>query len=181
VETILQTIAPYHFQTVHFPIALTLASFFLLFLAFFKKRESLFNASRYVLYLATLGALAAMTTGLIAEEFLPHTHEGEIHGVMEWHKRLGIVIPSVLTLTSILFFWADKKQRTDLRKWVFILLAVCSVLVSTTGYFGGRLGHEFGIGIQKIQSSESKTDEVIPPSQPKEQQKQGHNHDDHEH
>ena len=151
----METIAHFHFQTVHFPVALTLASFLFALLGHWRKSEPLFAASRFTLYLATLGAITAVTTGLMAEEYLPHAHEGEISAVMEWHETLGLSIAGGLLLTSIISLIAEKKKRAGGRspaggrKIVLILLFVLSLAVGVTGFLGGRLGHEFGIGIQK--------------------------------
>lgn len=169
----METLAHYHFQTVHFPIALTLTSALLLLVGRLRQSRNLLIAGRYLLYLATVGALAAMTTGLMAEEFLPHSHEGEIHDVMEWHQTLGIGIASVLALTSVIAFVAEKKNSGALRNLVLLLVILLAAAVSTTGYLGGRLGHEFGIGI------EAKAQKELPPSEPDPAPTEGHPHDHH--
>lgn len=143
----METLAHYHFQTVHFPIALTLTSGVLFLIGRLRKSENLAMAGRFLLYLATLGTLAAVSTGLMAEKYLPHSHEGKIHEVMEWHETLGLVIAGGLLLTSILSLIAQRKNAGSLRTLVLLLLVLLAGAVGYTGYLGGRLGHEFGIGV----------------------------------
>lgn len=172
----MESIASYHFQTVHFPIALTLTSLLLMLIGFWKKHENLLMASRYVLYLATLSALIAMTTGLLAEEYLPHAHEGEVHSVMEWHQYLGFVIVGLLVITSYVSYWVEKKQYQSMRKNILLLLIVVASLVIFTGYLGGRLGHEFGIGIHEVPSTQQETKSEDDGHEETENEDDGHDH-----
>ena len=173
----METIAHYHFQTVHFPIALTLSSAFFLLVGRLRNGERFLATGRFLLYLATIGALAALSTGLMAEEFLPHSHEGEIHDVMEWHQTLGISITIGLALTSLIAFAAEKKQSGGLRNLVLILALLLATAVSTTGYLGGRLGHEFGIGVDTKAQQDGAPSE--PTSAPAPQPAEEHPHDHH--
>ena len=144
----METIAHYHFQTVHFPIALTLAGFFLMALGLIRRHDSCFIAARYVLYLATAGAVVAVSTGLLAENFIPHSHEGAIHEVMEWHETLGLWIAGSLIFTSVLTWLMVRKGYRHGKTITALLLLIISTLIGITGYLGGRLGHEFGIGLE---------------------------------
>ncbi|MBI2341002.1 MAG: DUF2231 domain-containing protein [Deltaproteobacteria bacterium] len=168
----MESLAPFHFQFVHFPIALTFAGLLFALLGYLRKSEFLFAASRYTLYVATLGAMAAATTGLMAEEYLPHSHEGEAHEIMEGHETLGLSIAGGLLLTSILSIFAEKKKWAGARKIVLILLFILSSAVAVTGYLGGRLGHEFGIGIQKEEGPLPATNVI---------KKEGSPHEHHDH
>ena len=156
-QEIAKTIAHFHFQTVHFPIALSFASCFVFALGFLgkgEKKEKLLHAGRVLLYLGTLGALVAMSTGLLAESSIPHHHEGEAHEIMESHEMLGVIIASSLSVLSLISLFSEKKKKTGARKIVFLLLLIIAGFVGYTGYLGGRLGHEFGIGVSGQETKE---------------------------
>lgn len=180
----METIAHFHFQTVHFPVALTFASLLFALLGQWRKSEALSAAARYTLYLAALGALVAMTTGLLAEEYLPHSHEGEIRDVMERHELLGLSLAGGLVLTSVISLIAERKRwiggRSPAggRKIISLLLLILSGGIAITGYLGGRLGHEFGIGIKKEEAPAP-----IPATGDKGEKAphEHHDHSDHQH
>ncbi|MBI4411838.1 MAG: DUF2231 domain-containing protein [Deltaproteobacteria bacterium] len=176
----METLAHFHFQTVHFPVALTLASLLFALLGQWRKNESLFAASRFTLYLATLGAIAAVTTGLMAEEYLPHEHEGIAREIMEEHETLGLSIAGGLVLASIISLITERKRWIGGRKIVLIFLFILSSAVAVTGYLGGRLGHEFGIGIKK-EEAPAPMPMPMPATNDEETPHGDHDHEGHQH
>ena len=117
----METLAQFHFQTVHFPIALSFAAWLLMLVGVLGKKENFFISGRMVIYLASLGAIVAMSTGLMAEEYLPHSHAGEIHSIMEWHETLGITLTCVLAVLSLLCFWESRKNNSSFRFFLALL------------------------------------------------------------
>ncbi|MBI2336542.1 MAG: DUF2231 domain-containing protein [Deltaproteobacteria bacterium] len=170
----MEQLARFHFQTVHFPIALSFTALFLIVVGLLSKKEKFFISGRIILYLATLGALVAMTTGLMAEEYLPHSHAGEIRAIMEWHETLGITIVVSLVVISLLAFLESRKPSQTIKTFISILLIVLVGAVGFTGYLGGRLGHEFGVGIKKEQPAQQPIEQPV-------DKHEGHEHHDHSH
>jgi uncharacterized membrane protein len=110
------------------------------------KQSGLHRIALWNLALGTLGAGAAVLTGLQASEVAKHTFE--IHRVMELHKRLGI---TTLILGSLAIAWRLWK-RDRLARWarVVTLLGMLAMAVTLAygAHLGGRLVYEFGVGGQ---------------------------------
>lgn len=133
-----------HPIVVHFPIALLLTALGLDALALVLRREALHRVALWNLVLGTVGAAATVLTGLQAERVAKHTFE--IHQVMELHKRLGL---STLALAVALSAWRlIARHHLALRGRLALLLAgtLLAGAVIGTGYLGGRLVYEFGVG-----------------------------------
>ncbi|MBI2104661.1 MAG: DUF2231 domain-containing protein, partial [Candidatus Omnitrophica bacterium] len=75
-----------HPLVVHFPIALLLAAVLVDALALVLKRPAWHRVAFWNLCLGTVGAAAAVLTGLRAAEVAKHTFA--IHQVMELHQKL---------------------------------------------------------------------------------------------
>ena len=133
-----------HPLIVHFPIALILTALLLDGLALGLKRPALHRVGLWNLSLGTLGAGAAVLSGLQAEDIAKHSFE--IWQVMELHKRLGI---TTLILGIGLSAWrlAKRDQLTRRARW--LTLALMLGMAATLSYgasLGGRLVYEFGVG-----------------------------------
>ena len=133
-----------HPLIVHFPIALLLTALVLDLLAVARKRPAWHRIALWNLALGTLGAAAAVATGLQAEDVAKHSFE--IWQIIELHKRLGI---TTLILGMMVAGWrlAHRDQLTPRAR--FLTLAATVIMASTLsigGYLGGRLVYEFGVG-----------------------------------
>ena len=133
-----------HPLVVHFPIALLLSALAFELAALIAKRPALHRVSLWNLSLGTLGAGAAVLSGLRAEEVAKHSFE--IWRVMELHQRLGITT-FILSLMVTAWRWRAHDQLTR-RGRAVTLAAMCAIAttVSLGGYLGGRLVYEFGVG-----------------------------------
>ncbi|HAM41688.1 MAG TPA: hypothetical protein DDX89_08000 [Candidatus Omnitrophica bacterium] len=133
-----------HPLLVHFPIALLLTAAGLDLLALLLKRPSLHCLALWNLALGTVGAGAAVLSGLQAEDVAKHSFE--IWQVMELHQRLGF---STLALGAISVSWRIAKQDrlTPRARLVTMLLETALVgTLSWGAYLGGRLVYELGVG-----------------------------------
>src|SRR3990167_4722450 len=99
-----------HPLMVHFPIAGVFFLFLFTVIYWLFKKEGARTALNWILPFTTLGALAAVSTGLLFENFFPHPHEGEVIQIMELHKILGFVIAGLL-LFLCLVAWLERKRR----------------------------------------------------------------------
>jgi uncharacterized membrane protein len=135
-----------HPMLVHFPIALIIIGFISEVLSIFLKNEKwLSKTSTYLMFLGTLAAIAAWTTG---ELFTDHPEGGKMLPVFEKHENAAVFTMAVMSLATIikLILIYLKKEESKL-KWVVTglwFLAFC--LVSYTGYLGGSLVYEFMLG-----------------------------------
>ncbi len=133
-----------HPLVVHFPIALLLAAVFLDILALILRRPGLHRVALWNLSLGTLGAAAAVLTGLQAEDIAKHSFE--IWKVMALHKRLGIttLILGIMAIAVRLRYRDQLSPRARMLT-VLIMLAMTGTLAYGAS-LGGRLVYEFGVG-----------------------------------
>ena len=133
-----------HPLVVHFPIALLLTSVVLDVAALVFRRPVLHRPALWNLTLGTMGAGAAVLTGLRAEDVAKHSYE--IWQVMELHKRLGFST-LILGLMSASWRLVKRDQLTPRARALTMLLAIAMSATLTWGaHLGGRLVYEFGVG-----------------------------------
>lgn len=133
-----------HPLIVHFPIALLLSALTLDGLALVLKRPSLHQVALWNLCLGTLGAAAAVLTGLNAEDVAKHSFE--IWQIMERHKRLGITTLTLAAATTALRLWKRNRLSPRLRLATMALMLVMASTLAVGAYLGGRLVYELGVG-----------------------------------
>jgi uncharacterized membrane protein len=138
-----------HPMIVHFPIAF-LTAFCCLKLAETTKRgKNLQGIANWMLGLGALGAVGAVTTGLIAEDTVPHG--ASVHEIMEWHGRIGLTIAG---LTIVLLLWRiiarahRSVMSSAFQVFLSILIAVC-LLVGAD--LGGLMVYQHGVGVKRVQ------------------------------
>ncbi len=134
----------FHPLFVHFPIALILSALLLDLLGLICHRPGLHRVALWNLSLGTLGAGAAVLTGLQAEEMAKHSFE--IWKVLELHERLGI---ATLILGVIVVggrWWMRNQLSTPARLLMTLGTLTMACTVGTGAYLGGRLVYEFGVG-----------------------------------
>jgi uncharacterized membrane protein len=141
----------------HFPIALLLASLGFYLLGIVLKKEHFLKTGQWTLYFGTLGAGAAVWTGLQAANTVPH--DDTTHATMLAHQYLGI---AVLVLGAILSLWLLISQTTIPKpKPVFVggLFLIAALLLQQAD-FGGRLVffHGVGMGRKSIVQNQSADD-----------------------
>ena len=133
-----------HPLVVHFPIALILSAFLVDALALVLKRPHLHRVALWNLCLGTLGASAAVWTGLQAQNVAKHSFE--IWEVMELHEKLGITTLILGLMSCGLRLGMRDRLNGRLRAFA-MLLALAMVSTLTYGAsLGGRLVYEFGVG-----------------------------------
>ncbi len=127
---------------VHFPIALFISALGLEILSLIFKKDGLHQAAWYNYLLGVLAAFAAILSAFIDGESLKHT-------VFYAHRALGWWTLGVAFLSSVVFFFIKRRSLKLFRILFFIFLIVMASLVSLTGYYGGRLVYEYGVGVEK--------------------------------
>jgi uncharacterized membrane protein len=138
---------PIHPRIVHFPVALliTTAVIGILALVFTSKRRRLMELMTWNLSFGVGGALLAVLSGLLEEKTI--VHNDIIHGIMETHKTIGLLLTGV----SLLLFswWILRKSKMRLLEFTsLVIVLVLSVGLLVYGaHLGGRLVYEEGAGI----------------------------------
>jgi uncharacterized membrane protein len=120
----------FHPAVVHFPIALFLFGLFLEFLGLRKKSAELGKAALWNL-IGSLASLAVVVpTGIAAWLLGGH----KLEGTMLIH--LLMAISSMLLMIGTL---ATRKKLGSSSKVYLVVLILCALIISGTGYFGGQL------------------------------------------
>ena len=134
-------------MVVHFPIALIMTGFLAdLIYLFWKKDPCITKAGFWLMLLGTLGAAAALLTGIY---FTSHPSEGEIAGVFERHETGALTALVIMALGSALrIYLVSAKKEQPLLKWAvfgFYLAGVAAV--SYTGFLGGSMVFDYMVGL----------------------------------
>jgi uncharacterized membrane protein len=134
-----------HPLVVHFPIALLMASALFDAAAYWGKRDVFEKVAKWNLALGVLAGVAAVVSGLLAEESVPQFPV--IQETVERHETLAFV---TLGVFAILFLWRFLKDGKFFAPWraFYLTLAVIGILLlGATAYYGGELVYKFGVGM----------------------------------
>jgi uncharacterized membrane protein len=133
-----------HPMLVHFPIALWVVALTLWVIAMVRGEDEFFRAGRWVLYAGSIGALAAVASGLWAANEMGHDSPG--HDLVHTHRNFMLVATGVGLATTVLAFVLRKRANPSLR-WGMVALLAITVGVTTLGADrGAELVHRYGIG-----------------------------------
>ena len=143
-----------HPLIVHFPIAGLIMAALLDLGALLVRRPDLSAAALYVQAIAAAGAVAAYLSGDAAEEHAEHALEGAplAHAVLERHEDLAKIVMvaavAVVVARGVLTYkaWAD---GAGAKAAVAALSLGLALAVGATGYFGGQLVYEHGVGVAR--------------------------------
>ena len=127
------------------PIALLLAAALCDILAIATKRESFRLVSFWTLVLGAVGGVAAVVSGLQAEEHI--SHGDAVHRVMETHETLGLVTLGIFGLLAVWRIARERRMGSGERTGATILTLGGAGVLFATGLYGGRLVFEHAAGI----------------------------------
>lgn len=135
----------YHPLFVHFPIAFWLGALLFELLASRRGKEEFHRAAAWLLYLGTLGALAAVGTGLFAEEAVPET--GPARDVMELHETFMLISTSLAVGLCMLAFFRRRNFTRTLQRLFFAGLLVLAVLLGLGSDRGAQLVYQYATSV----------------------------------
>jgi len=125
----------YHPLIVHFPVALWLTSF-LFDLLYLSRGDQFFErASRLLIGLGLLGAVAAVISGFI--DFRPLVAEGIGQAFVDKH-RLHSTVAFGATVVYLVSFIV-RRRSTVSRTAIIVLMLLGAGLIAATGYIGGEV------------------------------------------
>lgn len=137
---------PVHPMIVSFPIALWTTSFVTDLLFYITRGATLVLISKFLLAAGCIGAVAAAIPGFI--DWTSIKHPG-VKRIANWHARLNII--------ALLIFAASLYLRMRMGgaslvsyglKIPFLLSLVGVILISISGWLGGALSFEHGVGVK---------------------------------
>lgn len=147
IDKILSLLDQFHIHPilVHFPIALFISALGLEALAIIFKKDSLQQASWTNFILAVLITPLTILTGWLEARHLHLSHKvADIHKIFAyWTFGTSLILAIGL--------WMIKKRlpRKLFGHLFFISLILVVVLISISGYYGGRLVYEYGVGVEE--------------------------------
>jgi uncharacterized membrane protein len=147
-----------HPLIVHFPIALIFVVLACDIIAILLKRKTFFQIGTIISVFALLGAVAAVITGLIAEDSVWHAEAA--HEILGDHKAAGLIFLGFSVLYTIFRFIYSKKINEGLG-WLSLLLVIfgCSI-VTRVGYLGGQLVYTHGTGVKAAELETVRADSL---------------------
>lgn len=154
-----------HPLTVHFPIALLGAALVLDLVAVLARREKMAACSGVVLIMAALGAVAAVASGLAAEDTVKAmAPSAELHDVLERHETLALVTCGMAVALAVWRLVGRLRHPAGPLRWLYLgLLAAACILVAATGHLGGEMVYGHGVGVKVRPDAEQA---APPPLQP---------------
>jgi uncharacterized membrane protein len=131
----------------HFPIALLFVSAGLDFVA--GKRPDLRSTAWLLLVLGTLGAIAASVSGLLAH--LAYEDDPTLHSPIEVHQYLAFATTALFAALTT-WRWRSLRLGSDVGGTrVYLALVILGLVVlGVTGFLGGNLLTEWGIGVKNV-------------------------------
>lgn len=136
-----------HGVMTHFPIALLFVSAGLDFFA--AKRLGLRSTAWLLLVLGTVGAVGATITGLVAH--LAYEDVSYLLSAIDQHQYLAFAATAVFAGLTV-WRWRSLRLGADVggtRLYMALILLGLAVL-AVTGFLGGNLQSEWGIGVRGI-------------------------------
>jgi uncharacterized membrane protein len=167
-----------HPMLVHFPVALLPVALLLFALAWWRKNEGLFTATRACVYLGALGALAAAFTGWNAAGSIPHNDT--IHRMMETHKYAAFTVLAGTVLAAVWCWWKPISEKTPGIVLGVLLIAINLLLVSV-GDLGARMVYQQGAGVIPAVDIIQETSPAAKTSDDHPESEEAHQEQEHEH
>jgi uncharacterized membrane protein len=137
---------PVHPMIIPFPLALWTTSFATDLLFYVTRSSVLPLISKYLLAAGCIGALVAAVPGII--DWLSIKHPG-VKRIATWHGRLNII--ALLIFAGSLYL----RMKSGGAEWVsygmkipFLLSLVGVILIAISGWLGGSLSFEHGVGVK---------------------------------
>lgn len=135
-----------HPLIVHFPVALifVVVACDVIGLAF--KREKFLSAATLMTIFLLAGTVAAVITGLIAEEAAESIPS--VHDLLETHETLGLTFLGVVAVMAIVRFAVHRKLAGRIG-WLALALGIIAAgIVSAGAYLGSEMVFTHGVGVK---------------------------------
>jgi uncharacterized membrane protein len=140
-----QTAAEWHAALNHLPPALFVASVIFDLLGSALKRDSLKTAGFWTLIGGVLGAAAAVTSGLIAEDRIEH---GEaVHQMMDRHKTWAISVSVTFALLAAWRIWRRGVLGPQEQPTYLFAASLAALGILWTAHLGGTMVFRHAAGV----------------------------------
>ena len=147
---------PVHPMLIPFPLALWTTSFLTDVLYYFQRGAVLPLISKFLLAAGCLGAIAAAIPGVIDWMSIKHK---DVVKIANWHARLNVI--ALLIFAASLYLRMNSGGAALVGyglKIPFLLSLVGVILIAISGWLGGSMSFEHGVGVKP--QHDSPEDEV---------------------
>jgi uncharacterized membrane protein len=135
---------PIHPMLIPFPLALWTTSFVADVIWVFWRAPSLLLISKFLLAAGCLGALAAAIPGIIDWAAIKNS---KVKKIANWHARLNIIALIVFATSLYLRMKVGAPLVNYGLRIPFLLSLLGVILISISGWLGGKLSFEYGVGV----------------------------------
>jgi len=135
---------PVHPMLVSFPLALWYTSFATDVVFYFNHHRSLPLISKFMIAAGIIGAAAAAVPGIIDWLAIKNS---EVKRIANWHARLNIFALLIFSVNLYLRMQAGSPLVGRSLRIPFLLSLLGVVLISISGWLGGALSFEHGVGV----------------------------------
>lgn len=143
----IEIIPNYHPIFVHFTIGLLSVSALLYLLGSILKKENLFIAARWNLWIGTFLTIGTVIAGFDAYNSVGH--DAASHAAMTDHKNWALPTAGIFLALAIWAGWKQRGAQTVSPIFVAIILSA-TILLAVTGYKGGELVYRYGTGVMSL-------------------------------
>lgn len=148
---------PLHPMVVHLPVGLWVASLIFDITFLIGGRASIATASYYCILIGVLGASLAILTGIAELKAIPR---GSQASRIAWTHLTLAIVTTVLYVLNLESRYRTQATPTFITSGQFILSIFSLILLSMTGYLGGLLIYNYGIGFKpQLRSTEPEKQE----------------------
>ena len=133
----LQWVGRFHPVSTHFPVALMMVAVLAEGLVWWTGRNSWTQTVRFLVVLATLGAVATVILGWINASFTNYL--GENVSILFWHRWVGTLTGVWALVCSVLLLLCDDDLKSLARRRFRGALLLGAGLVSIAGFLGSAL------------------------------------------
>lgn len=136
---------PIHPMIIPFPLALWTTSFIADVIFYFWRNTSLVLISKFLLAAGCLGAVAAAIPGIVDWTAISNS---KVKRIANWHARLNIIALIIFAASLYLRMKAGGAPWVNYSLKIPYLLSLLGViLISISGWLGGALSFEHGVGV----------------------------------
>lgn len=135
----------YHPLFAHFPIALWLAALLFEIIAVGKSSDDWHRNAVRLLYLGTLAAVLAVSTGWLAEVAVPET--GPARDVVGIHETMMLITTSVAMGLCLLAFLKRKNMTGGIQKLLLLGMVVLALLLTVGSDRGVQLVYQYATSV----------------------------------
>ncbi|HEU4954987.1 MAG TPA: DUF2231 domain-containing protein [Gemmatimonadales bacterium] len=159
------------------PTALLVTAVLFELLALATRREAFRQVSFWTLIVGALGGIAAVLSGLQAEEHI--AHGDAVHRVMETHETLAFVTLGTFAVLALWRLLRDRRMGTGERALALAAMLVGTGVLIATASYGGRLvfDHAAGIPTDALTAEIHSRSESHHHGAGEEQEEEGHSHE----